>query len=101
MGFETHLQTVQDGKIKIDKPKKYKVLMHNDDFTSMEFVVEVLMSVFRKDEVTAILLMQKIHIEGLALCGIYPKEIAETKVIQTKELAKANKYPLKCTMEEE
>jgi ATP-dependent Clp protease adaptor protein ClpS len=75
--------------------------MHNDDFTSMEFVVEVLMSIFRKDELSAILLMQAIHLEGLAICGVYPKEIAETKVIQTKELAKANKYPLKCTMEEE
>lgn len=101
MPIDTNTQTLQKEIVKLDKPKKYKVLMHNDDYTSMEFVVEVLMSVFRKDEITAIVLMQAIHEEGIAICGIYPKEIAETKVIQTKELAKANKYPLKCTMEEE
>jgi len=101
MATGTSTGTVHKIKVQIQKPKKYKVLMHNDDFTTMEFVVEVLMDVFNKSELDAVLIMQNIHYEGIGLCGIYTKEIAETKVIQAKELAKANKFPLKCTMEEE
>lgn len=100
MPIDTHVHSHVNDIVKFDKPKKYKVLMHNDDFTAMEFVVEILMTVFNKDEITAVVLMQQIHHEGLAICGIYTKEIAETKIVQTKELAKANKFPLKCTMEE-
>ena len=101
MQSHTYVEIKNKSVTKIAKPRKYKVLMHNDDYTSMDFVIDVLISIFRKDEGTAILLMQQIHNEGLAICGIYTKEIAETKIIQVKELARANKYPLKCTMEEE
>jgi ATP-dependent Clp protease adaptor protein ClpS len=101
MGTSTASGTVQKRKTHIQKPKKYKVLMHNDDFTSMDFVVEVLMGVFGKSEMDAILVMQNIHFEGIGLCGVYIMEIAESKIAQTKEMAKASKFPLKCTMEEE
>jgi ATP-dependent Clp protease adaptor protein ClpS len=85
----------------VSKPRKYKVLMHNDDYTSMDFVVETLMGVFHKTETQAIAIMQRIHHNGLAVCGIYIKEIAETKVSQATEMARASKFPLKVTMEPE
>ncbi len=85
----------------ISKPRKYKVLMHNDDYTSMDFVVEVLEKVFHKTEVQAVAIMQRIHHNGLAVCGVYIKEIAETKVTQATEMARASKFPLKVTMEPE
>ena len=103
MSFETDRQ-LEDEDITVfgvDMPKRYKVVMHNDDYTSMEFVVDVLMSVFRKSEVEAATLMQKIHEENYAVCGVYTKEIAETKVEETIRLARAEGFPLRCTMEEE
>jgi ATP-dependent Clp protease adaptor protein ClpS len=85
----------------ISKPRKYKVLMHNDDYTSMDFVIEALMKVFHKTEVGAVAVMQHIHNQGIGVCGIYIKEIAETKVTQATEMARASKFPLKVTMEPE
>lgn len=101
MSFETQGQTEETTIFGLDKPKRYKVLMHNDDYTSMEFVVEVLTTIFRKSEAEAVQLMHKIHTEGKAICGVYTLEIAETKVAQTIELARDNGFPLRCTMEEE
>lgn len=101
MSFETEGQTEDITIFGLDKPKRYKVLMHNDDYTSMEFVVEVLTTIFRKSEAQAVQLMHKIHTEGYAVCGVYTMEIAETKVAQTIELARENGFPLRCTMEEE
>lgn len=101
MSFETQGQSESDIIYGVDKPKRYKVLMHNDDYTSMEFVVDVLMNIFRKSEAEAVRLMHTIHNENYAVCGIYTKEIAETKIEQTTELARENGFPLKCTMEEE
>lgn len=101
MSFETQGQTEDTTIFGLDKPKRYKVLMHNDDYTTMEFVIEILMSVFRKSEAESVRLMHKIHHENYAVCGIYTKEIAETKVEQTIELARENGFPLRCTMEEE
>lgn len=101
MSFETQGQSESDIIYGVDKPKRYKVLMHNDDYTSMEFVVDVLMNIFRKSEAEAVRLMHTIHNENHAVCGIYTKEIAETKIEQTTELARENGFPLKCTMEEE
>ncbi len=101
MSFKTEGQTEDITIFGLDKPKRYKVLMHNDDYTSMEFVVEVLTTIFRKSEAEAVQLMRKIHTEGKAICGVYTLEIAETKVAQTIELARDNGFPLRCTMEEE
>lgn len=101
MSFETEGQTEDITIFGLDRPKRYKVLMHNDDYTSMEFVVEVLITIFRKSQAQAVQLMYKIHTEGCAVCGVYTMEIAETKVSQTIKLARDNGFPLRCTMEEE
>lgn len=96
------LDTVKkEEALKTKPPKKWIVKMHNDDFTTMDFVVFVLQSVFAKsfDESTAIML--KIHQEGAAIVGVYTKEIAETKVEMAKELAVQQGHPLSTTMEEE
>ncbi len=82
------------------EPRKYKVLLHNDDYTSMEFVVHVLMKVFRKSAEEATQIMLSVHENGLGLCGIYTHEIAETKVRQTRTMAREAGFPLRCTLEE-
>lgn len=86
---------------KLEKPKLFKVLLHNDDFTTMEFVVFVLQFVFNRDEAEAIAIMLKVHQEGVGLAGIYPYEIANTKCQKALNLARAREYPLLCTVEEE
>jgi len=101
MSFDTQRQTEDNTIFGVDKPKRYKVLMHNDDYTTMEFVIEVLMGIFRKSESEAVRLMHTIHHENYAVCGIYTQEIAETKITQTIDLARSCGFPLKCTMEEE
>lgn len=90
-----------DLKEKLDEPKKYKVLLLNDDFTSMDFVVQVLEGIFHRSQGDAFAIMLKIHKEGSGLCGIYPFDIAETKVAQVLSLAKKNRFPLRAVMEEE
>lgn len=92
------LQHQKMPKTKLQLPKKYEVLLHNDDYTTMEFVIEILTKIFHKSEHEAYTLMLKIHKEGLATCGIYTKEIAQTKVEQVKVTAKQNGYPLLATM---
>ncbi len=86
---------------KISEPPMFKVLLHNDDYTTMEFVVDILMHVFKKVEDDAIRIMLNVHKAGIGLCGIYTYEIAETKVEQVHSLANENGFPLKCTMEKE
>lgn len=80
-------------------PLHYKVLMHNDDYTTMEFVVEMLQSVFRKDAVEANHIMLQIHMRGIGVCGVYPFEIAETKVHTVHKFARAAGFPLRCSLE--
>lgn len=87
--------------IEVINPKMYKVLLLNDDYTSMDFVMNVLMSIFRKNEQEAYTIMMKVHKEGRAICGIYTYEIAETKVAQVESVAKKNNFPLKAILEEE
>ena len=91
---------LSDIEEEIDEPFMYKVLIHNDDYTTMEFVVEILMSVFNKSMEEATIIMMKVHKEGVGLCGVYTYEVAETKVYLVNDYSKKNKYPLKCTMEE-
>lgn len=90
-----------DTKTKLEKPKLFKVLLHNDDFTTMEFVVFVLQYVFNREEAEAFTVMLKVHNEGLGIAGIYPYEIANMKSEKAMNLAKAREYPLLCTVEEE
>jgi len=86
--------------IKLREPKQYKVIMHNDDFTSMEFVVDVLESIFHKDPLTAESLMLDVHEKGQAVVGKYPYDIAKTKVTAALARAKAEGFPFRMTLEE-
>jgi ATP-dependent Clp protease adaptor protein ClpS len=90
-----------ESKTKLEKPKLYKVLLHNDDFTTMEFVVFVLEYVFQRSEAEAFAIMLNVHNNGVGVAGIYPHDIAYMKSHKTMNLAKAREYPLLCTLEEE
>ena len=85
---------------KLKKPKLYKVLLHNDDYTTMEFVVFILQGIFRRSEAEAVEIMLHVHRNGIGVAGVYVREIAETRVAQVQELARAHEFPLLCTMEE-
>jgi ATP-dependent Clp protease adaptor protein ClpS len=85
---------------KTKPPKLYKVILINDDFTTMEFVIEVLKTFFAMTQERATRIMLQIHNEGSAVCGIYPKDIAETKVAQVMAFATQHGHPLRCRMEE-
>jgi len=89
-----------DGELSLKEPKQYKVLLLNDDYTSMDFVVEVLMNIFHKSYREAEAIMLEIHRKDKGLCGVYTYEIAETKIMQVSKLAREQGYPLKATMEE-
>src|SRR5215467_12459490 len=93
--------TKQKTDKKLARPRLYKVILLNDDFTTMEFVVALLIQVFHHTETTAQGIMLHIHRTGSGVAGIYTKEIAETKVAQVMELAEEAEYPLQCTMEPE
>lgn len=86
---------------KTQKPSMYKVLLLNDDYTPMEFVVHVLESIFKKNRQEATDIMLHVHRRGVGVCGIYTFEVAETKVAQVMDFARANEQPLQCTMEKE
>ncbi|MBX9723879.1 MAG: ATP-dependent Clp protease adaptor ClpS [Candidatus Obscuribacterales bacterium] len=90
-----------ESKKKVEKPPLYKVLLHNDDFTSMDFVVFILMSVFYKDEASARKIMLEVHNRGVGVAGVFTFEIAESKINKVSAMARANDFPLLCTMEEE
>jgi len=83
------------------KPNLFKVIMHNDDYTTMDFVIEVLQAIFHKESAEATFLMLQIHRRGQALCGLFPFEIAETKVLKVHNQARAAGFPLRCTLEPE
>ncbi len=86
---------------KVKKPSMYKVLMLNDDYTPMEFVVHVLQRFFSKSTEEATRIMLHVHQKGVGVCGVYTFEVAETKVAQTMDLARKNQHPLQCTLEKE
>lgn len=86
-------------RTKPKKPSQYKVLLLNDDYTPMEFVVIVLKRFFRMDMEEATRVMLHVHQRGVGVCGIFPYEVAETKVNQVMDFAKANQHPLQCTLE--
>ena len=86
---------------KIQEPKRYKVIFFNDDFTTKEFVVEVLMSIFHKSEAEAVDLMELVHTAGKAVVGVYTYDIALTRVEMTISLARKNGFPLRCEMSED
>lgn len=86
---------------KLERPRRYKVLLLNDDYTTMEFVVEVLQGIFRRSHDEAIAIMLNVHKNGMGVAGVYVKSIAETKAKQVHELARSMEFPLKCTLEPE
>lgn len=96
-------ETIRDVDVRTDReikePPMYKVLLHNDDYTTMDFVVQVLMLVFHKSVEQATQIMLNVHKRGIGVCGLFPYEVAETKVETVTRLARANGHPLKCTME--
>ena len=87
--------------IELEEPKMYKVLLHNDDYTSMDFVIEVLMGIFHKTRQEAERIMWFVHEKGKAVCGVYTHEIAQMKVEQVRAYAKKEGFPLLATMEED
>ncbi|MFQ5994264.1 MAG: ATP-dependent Clp protease adapter ClpS [Acidiferrobacterales bacterium] len=90
---------VRESKPKVKKPDLYKVILLNDDYTPMEFVVVVLQKFFRKGREEATRIMLHVHHKGIGICGVYTREIAETKVKQVMQCARDNKHPLQCTTE--
>lgn len=90
-----------ESETKLEKPKLYKVLLHNDDFTTMEFVVFILQHVFKRTDAEAFTIMLKVHNEGVGVAGIYPREVADMKSEKAMNISRANEYPLLCTVEEE
>jgi ATP-dependent Clp protease adaptor protein ClpS len=103
----TRKKTEQEGGVatdtrtrqKLARPRLYKVLLHNDDYTTMEFVVALLVHVFHHNESDAQAIMLNIHKKGMGVAGVYIYEIAESKMAQTMELAKKAEFPLLCTLE--
>jgi ATP-dependent Clp protease adaptor protein ClpS len=92
---------VQEAKPRLKRPQLYKVILLNDDFTPMEFVVTVLERFFHKNREEATRIMLHVHQRGIGVCGIYVREIAETKVKQVMAYAQDQQHPLQCTMEPE
>ena len=92
---------VEEAKPKLKRPQLYRVILINDDYTPMEFVVMVLQRVFKLPHEQAVQVMLKVHTEGAGVCGVFTAEVAETRVREVLGLARENEHPLQCTMEPE
>lgn len=104
MGFQSpdlEEDVISENREDIKEPSMYKVLLHNDHYTTMDFVVEVLMVVFHKALEEATRIMLDVHKNGIGVCGVYTYEVAETKVAIVESSARERGFPLKCTMEED
>jgi len=97
---ETHSSPEILAGDEIKEPRRFKVLLHNDDYTTMDFVIYILKKVFNRTEGEAVQIMLNVHKNGTGVCGVYTAEIAETKIIMVKDLSRKEGFPLKCTMEE-
>ena len=98
---EEGTETVVKKRSKVKRPRMYKVVLLNDDYTTMDFVVAVLEGIFQKSAAEAVQIMLQVHKQGKGMCGVYPREIAEAKLALVHAKAKGAGYPLKCVMEEE
>ena len=98
---DTGTVIVTETKTKTKKPSMYKVLLVNDDYTPMEFVVHILERIFHKNQEEATRIMLHVHQKGIGICGVFTYEIAETKVNQVVDIARRNQHPLQCTMEKD
>lgn len=92
---------LSDTEDEVREPPIYRVLLHNDDYTTMDFVVEVLMTVFQKSMEESILIMLNVHRQGTGMCGLYTYEVAETKMNSVHALARKKDFPLRCSVEKE
>jgi len=101
LGDKQHNDVSQEIKTRLERPKRYTVIMHNDHYSTWEFVIDVLKRVFHKNEEEAVVITNKVHNEGFGRCGSFSYEVAEMKVSQVHSLAKANGFPLRCSIEEE
>jgi ATP-dependent Clp protease adaptor protein ClpS len=99
--FEDDSAVMTESETRLEKPPLYKVILHNDDFTTMEFVVFILSQVFLRSNDEAFSIMLKVHHEGIGIAGVYSFEIANMKAEKAMNLARAHEYPLLCTVEEE
>ena len=99
--FEDDGAVMTESETRLEKPPLYKVILHNDDFTTMEFVVFILSQVFLRSNDEAFSIMLKVHHEGIGIAGVYSFEIANMKAEKAMNLARAHEYPLLCTVEEE
>lgn len=95
------LELATKTRVRTKKPSMYRVLILNDDYTPMEFVVLILERFFQKSREQATRIMLHVHQKGVGVCGVYTYEVAETKVAQVMDLARRNEHPLQCTMEKE
>jgi len=97
-------QDLPEGDVKNDQeirePKMYRVILHNDDYSTMDFVIEVLISIFHKPAADATRIMIDVHKKGMGICGVYTYDIATTRVARVHQLAKKREFPLKCSLEE-
>lgn len=91
--------TIEETEKKLSEPDRYRVLLHNDDYTTMEFVVGILRRIFHKDMEEATAIMLSVHNNGVGECGVYTREVAEAKVGRVRQDAGMAGFPLKCTME--
>ena len=96
---ELSTDVIEQQKPRLKQPKKYKVILLNDDYTTMEFVVHILETIFQRSPSEATQIMLSVHQKGSGICGIYTKQIAETKVQLVHDRARAEGFPLKCSME--
>ncbi len=101
MSKKTDLESELLEKEEVEEPPMYRVILHNDDYTPMEFVVSVLIDIFNKSDQEATQIMLSVHQKGIGVCGVFVFEVAETKVAQVEHLARRQGWPLKCTMEPE
>jgi ATP-dependent Clp protease adaptor protein ClpS len=99
--FDEEVNIKEKIETKIKKPSKYKVIIHNDDYTSMDFVVQVLVGVFKKQVVEATKIMFDVHKKGSGIAGIYSYDVGVTKIAQAMEMCEESGFPLKLTLEEE
>jgi ATP-dependent Clp protease adaptor protein ClpS len=99
-GDDTGVVTRTKTERKLQKPKLYKVLLHNDDYTTMEFVVFILAAIFHRSETDAVQIMLHVHRKGVGVAGVYTREVADARVRQVEALAREYEYPLRCSIEE-
>jgi ATP-dependent Clp protease adaptor protein ClpS len=96
---DTEGGVITEHQQKVEEPPYYKVILHNDDYTTMDFVVMILETVFHRNTVEATQIMLDVHQRGAGVAGVYPRDLAETKVAMVFDLSRKNEFPLKCSIE--